>query len=142
MLALHTVRQGWKKERTELVNRSRGLLSEFGLWFGRAAAQVLRVLPAMLGGDQLPASVRLALRQIRKQMALNDAQLKSTDAEILPHAKHTDTVWLVHAISGVGSVTASARVSTVAYASDFRNRQRMAAWLGLVPRPWSLDGKE
>ena len=40
MLAVHTVRQGWKTERTALINRTRGALSEFGIWLGRGTAQL------------------------------------------------------------------------------------------------------
>ena len=142
MLALHTVRQGWKTERTALINRTRGVLSEFGIWLGRGTAQLLRALPALSDGEQLPARVRLVLRQIREQIALLDAQLRATDTEIRMHARQNESVRRVQAISGVGAVTASALVSTVANARDFRNGRHLAAWLGLVPRQWSSGGKE
>ena len=141
MLALHTVRQGWKSERTALINRSRGLLSEFGIWLGRGTSQLLRALPSLIEGEQLPPRVRLVLRQIREQLALLEAQLRATDSEIRAHARQNDSVRRVQAISGVGAVTASALVSTVANASDFRNGRQLAAWLGLVPRQWSSGGK-
>ena len=142
MLALHTVRQGWKTERTALINRTRGVLSEFGIWLGRGSSRLLRALPALSDGEQLPARVRLVLRQIREQIALLDAQLKATDAEIRAHARQNESVRRVQAISGVGAVTASALVSTVACANDFRNGRQLAAWLGLVPRQWSSGGKD
>lgn len=142
MLALHTVRQGWKCERTSLINRSRGLLSEFGIWLGRGTSQLLRALPGLIDSEQLPPRVRLVLRQIREQLALIDAQLRITDTEIRAHARQNESVRRVQAISGVGAVTASALVATVASANDFRNGRQLAAWLGLVPRQWSSGGKE
>jgi transposase len=142
MLALHTVRQGWKSERTALINRTRGLLSEFGIWLGQGSSRLLRALPGLTDNEQLPPRVRLVLRQIREQIALLDAQVSTTDAEIRIHAKHNDDVRRVQAISGVGAVTASALVATVANANDFRNGRQLAAWLGLVPRQSSSGGKE
>jgi len=142
MLALHTVRQGWKCERTALINRTRGLLSEFGIWLGQGSARLLRALPGFIDNEQLPPRVRLVLRQIREQIALLDAQLRTTDIEIRSHAKQDESVRRVQAISGVGAITASALVATVANANDFRNGRQLAAWLGLVPRQWSSGGKE
>jgi transposase len=142
MLAVHTVRQGWKTERTRLINRTRGLLSEFGMWLGRGSGQLLRALPGLIDDEQLPARVRLLLRQIREQIAMLDAQVQATDVEIKAHAKQDDNVRRVRVISGVGAVTASALVSTVANANDFRNGRQLAAWLGLVPRQSSSGGKE
>src|ERR1700751_5252608 len=36
ILACHRMREGWKIERTALINRVRGLLAEFGIWLGRS----------------------------------------------------------------------------------------------------------
>ena len=36
ILAWHSVREGWKEERTALLNRVRGLLAEFGIVVGRS----------------------------------------------------------------------------------------------------------
>ncbi len=141
MLAVHTVRRGWKAERTTLINRARGLLSEFGLWFGRGSNQLLRALPSLVEGQQLPARVRLVLRQIREQVALLDAQIADTDIEIRGHARTNDHVRRVQELAGIGSVTASALVATVPNATDFRNGRQLSAWLGLVPRQWSSGGK-
>jgi len=142
MLALHTVRQGWKTERTALINRTRGLLSEFGIWLGHGTGHLLRALPELTDSERLPHRVRLVLRQISEQLALLDQQVRATDIEIRKHAKYDNTVKRVQAISGIGPVTASALVATVANANDFRNGRQLAAWLGLVPRQWSSGGKE
>jgi len=142
MLAVHTVREGWQSERTALINRTRGLLSEFGIWLSRGPRRVLRVLPALVDDERLPTRVRLVLGQIRDQIALLDAQIKAADLEIKAHAQQDDNVRRVQAISGVGAVTASALIATVANANDFRNGRQLAAWLGVVPRQSSSGGKE
>ena len=36
MLCIHRLREGFKEERTACVNRIRGLLAEFGLWWRKA----------------------------------------------------------------------------------------------------------
>ena len=44
-------------------------------------------------------------------------------------------------LQGVGCTTASALVSTVGDARDFKNGRQLAAWLGLVPGQYSSGGK-
>ncbi len=40
MLAWHRSRSGYQMERTALLNRTRGLLAEFGVWIGRSTARL------------------------------------------------------------------------------------------------------
>ena len=47
----------------------------------------------------------------------------------------------IQKMSGVGVITASALVATIASPTDFRNGRQMAAWAGLVPRQHSSGGK-
>ena len=44
-------------------------------------------------------------------------------------------------LSGIGSTTASALVSTIGNARDFKNGRQLAAWLGLVPGQYSSGDK-
>ena len=37
MLAWHRMRSGYQQQRTALINRTRGLLAEFGIWIGRSS---------------------------------------------------------------------------------------------------------
>jgi transposase len=41
MLAWHRARAGFSEERTALLNRTRGLLSKFGVWLGRSSAAMV-----------------------------------------------------------------------------------------------------
>ncbi len=47
----------------------------------------------------------------------------------------------VHETPGICEITASAVVTTVGNAADFKNGRQFAAWLGLVPRQYSTGGK-
>jgi transposase len=48
VLACHRMHQGWQAERTALINRTRGLLAEFGLWLGRSSAALVRALLGLI----------------------------------------------------------------------------------------------
>jgi transposase len=68
MLAWHRMRSGYHQERTALINRTRGLLAEFGVWLGRSAAALLRALPRLAEEEELPARLRPLLRQAHEQL--------------------------------------------------------------------------
>jgi transposase len=142
MLAVHTMRRGWNAERTALINRTRGLLAEFGIWLGRSASRLEQALPELIDSEAAPPRVRLLLRQARTQLAALDQQIGDCDRQIDEHAKYSDAAQRLQAVAGIGPVTSSAIVATVAHATDFKNGRQMAAWLGLVPRQSSSGGKE
>jgi transposase len=142
MLAVHTMRRGWNAERTALINRTRGLLAEFGIWLGRSAARLERALPELLNSEAVPPRMRLLLRQARAQFAALDQQIEDCDRQIGEHAQHNEAAQRLQAVAGIGPITSSASVCTIAHATDFRNGRQMSAWLGLVPRQSSSGGKE
>ena len=142
MLSWHRMRQGWSDERTALVNRVRGLLAEFGVWLGRSAATLTRALPRWVQEDTLPARLRAVLAEAIEHLQQLDDRIEQCDREIHAHAKHSEAAQRISALTGVGPITASALVATIADARDFRNGRQMAAWTGLVPRQSSSGGKQ
>ena len=111
-LAWHRVRSGFMRERKSLLNRTRGLLSEFGIWASRSSAALVRKLPELMDEPSLPESFKPILLSQRIQK-----------------------------ICGIGALTASAIVATIANACDYRNGRQLSAWAGLVPRQDSSGGK-
>ena len=142
ILASHRMRQGWNTERTALVNRTRGLLSEFGIWLGRSAATLYRHLPRLSQDEAVPAPVRALLDQAYEHLKHLDEQIDRCEMRIRLHAKQSEAAQRLTAVTGIGPITASAVVATIGNARDFRNGRQMAAWAGLVPRQSSSGGKE
>ena len=58
ILACHRMRQGWHAERTALLNRTRGLLAEFGIWLARSSRALYRALPRLSQDEAVSARVR------------------------------------------------------------------------------------
>ncbi len=114
ILAWHSVREGWKEERTALLNRVRGLLAEYGVVIGRSSDRLLTTLPELTEDYRLPDAMRAMLLEARERAS-----------ELL----------------GVGPVTASALAATVPDARVFKSGRQFGAWLGLAPRQHSSGGK-
>ena len=142
ILAVHRMREGWKSERTALINRVRGLLAEFGFWLGRSPQTLARRLPQLMQEEELPARVRALLAQAHGQLLQLEALMQQCELDIQAHARHSEAAQRLSALNGIGPITASAIVATVSNAADFRNGRQMAAWCGLVPKQSSSGGKE
>jgi transposase len=142
ILACHRMREGWKSERTALINRVRGLLAEFGLWLGRSPQNLARALPRLIQDQELPARVRTLLAQAQEHLRQLDARMQQCELDICEHARHSDAAQRLCALNGIGPITASAIVVSVGDARDFRNGRQMAAWAGLVPKQSSSGGKD
>jgi transposase len=141
ILAWHSARQGWMEERTALLNRMRGLLTEYGVVVGRSAHRFLAVLPELAEDNRLPDAVRALLLETREQFAALHARLARCDAQIAAHARNSPVAQRASELLGVGPVTASALAATVPDAKVFRSGRQFGAWLGLTPRQHSSGGK-
>jgi len=142
ILACHRMREGWKIERTALINRVRGLRAEFGIWLGRSPQNLARSLPRLIQDEQLPARVQGLLVQAQGHLQQLEALMEQGERDICEHARHSEAAQRLCALNGIGPITASALVVSVGDARDFRNGRQMAAWTGLVPKQSSSGGKD
>ncbi len=143
MLCIHRLREGFKAERTACINRIRGLLAEFGLVFAQRPAVLRQALPDAIedAGNELGTLARLALQRAWTQWQELDAHMDWCDERIAAHRKANEQVRQAEQLIGVGPVTASAAVATVADFRQFKNGAQFGAWLGLTPRQNSSGGK-
>jgi transposase len=140
MLAWHRMRSGWILERTALINRSRGLLAEFGVWLGRSADTLVRALPELARDERLPERMRPLLLQAYEQIRLLEQRIEECDPEIHAHAKSNFAAQRISALSGIGPLTSSAVIATISNATDFQaalkrapeKRSRLQQWIASV----------
>jgi transposase len=139
LLALHRVRQGFVVERTAIINRLRGLLSEFGVVLPLRSVTVRRQAAAAAEG--IPELARGAIGDLLEQLRLLDARIEAYDSQIHEQAKLSEPARRLMKIRGIGATTALAIVATVGNAREFKNGRQFAAWIGLVPGQYSTGGK-
>lgn len=139
VLTLHRVRLGFVEERTATINRIRGLLAEFGVVLPQRAMEVRRAAAATLA--QLPSLAAGALADLLAHVGVLDARVAQYERELEQHARRDERAIRIQALSGVGPISASAIVASVAEAHEFKNGRQFAAWLGLTPKQYSTGGK-
>lgn len=142
-LAVHRLREGYKEERTALINRIRGLLAEFGLVFPRSPEALRAVLAEVLedAGNELPGVARLALQRAHLHWIDIELQMAWCDERIACHVRSDERASKAATLLGVGPTTASAVVASVGDFKQFANARQFGAWVGLVPSQNSTGGK-
>jgi transposase len=143
VMSLHRVRQGFVRARTAQANQIRGLLGEMGLVIPQGICHIARRVPALLeaANQDLPAGYRALIERLTEHLKLLDRQVDEIHRQIVSWDRSCPLSQKLQKVPGVGPLTATALVATVADAHSFKNGRQMAAWLGLVPRQHSSGGK-
>jgi transposase len=142
-LAVHRLREGYKEERTALINRIRGLLAEFGLVFPQSPEALRAVLADVIedASNELTGDARLALQRAHLHWIDTELQMTWCDELIAEHVRRDQRATQAAQLSGIGPLTASALVASVGDLTTFATARQFGAWLGLVPSQNSTGGK-
>lgn len=143
ILTLHRARDLLVRQRTMLVNALRAHLAEFGVVGPQGIHRIGELVAIVADEDdtRVPAIARPALRILADQIAILQQQIETIDARVLAWHRSSAVSRRLAEIPGIGPVTASAIVASVADASVFRSGGEFAAWLGLVPKQSGTGGK-
>src|SRR5579863_9694854 len=144
MQTLHRARERLVGERTALINQLRAILLERGFVAPqgkRKLEQFLIVLMDEQSGAGLSPRIALLVADARMQWAELDRRISAFDAGFVRWVKENEEARRLTTIPGVGPIVASALVAAVGRAESFDRGRDLAAWLGLVPRPFTTGGK-
>jgi transposase len=143
VLALHTARSGFVKQRTALSNQIRGQLAEFGVVLPQGLSKLNGQLPIALAdqSNELTGTIRNLFLMLHAQLAHIDDLVARLERQIREWANQDPGARLLQQILGIGPITASALSAVIGDIRQFKNGRQLAAWLGLVPRQHSSGGK-
>lgn len=141
--SLHRIRERVVKSRTALVNEIRGLLGEYGIVLGVGVSTVRQGVPRIVedAENELGVRMRGLLRGLYEELLEVEGRLKELDTQVKAHAQSDAGARSIQAVEGIGVVSASAVVSSVGDARQFKSGREFAAWLGIVPSQHSTGGK-
>jgi transposase len=145
MQAIHRVRDRLVKSRTALVNEMRGLLAEYGIVITYTGVPATRrgLLEAIENAENgLTPKMREILFELNEELNDIESRIQRFLQKIHQHSEQDERVKRVMEIEGLGPISASAIVTAVGNAKQFKNGRDMAAWIGLVPTQHSSGGKE
>lgn len=139
LLTLHRVRQGFIEQRTALINRIRGLLSEFGFVMPLKASTVRLQAGAAL--EDLPGWANLAIGDCLSELHRLDERIVQYDRHLAQQARSDERAQRLMRLNGIAETTATALLAAVGNAHEFKCGRQFAAWLGLTPGQYSSGGK-
>jgi len=139
VLCVHRARQGFVEERTAVINRLRGLLSEFGVVMNQRAHVVREKGKDAL--EKLTGYAKTVVSDLLEEVKRLDQKIFSYDKMIGDIVKNNSRAQNVKRIQGVGAVTASLVVSLIGNGHDFKSGRQFSAWVGLTPSQYSSGGK-
>jgi transposase len=144
VLTLHRSREILVKQETMLANLIRGCLGEFGIVAPLGIRRVPELI-AVIKDDADPRilpEARIGMRAVADQLCDLQKRIKQIEQAIRAWHRSNDASRRLATIPGVGSITASAIVATVANATEFKSARHFAAFLGLTPKQRSTGGRQ
>jgi transposase len=138
-LMVHRARQGYVETRTALINRIRGLMSEFGIVLPQKAEVVRR--EAALHLEELPGWGNTVIGDMLSELHHLDERIAQYDIHIRTMAKESTPAQQLMQLVGIGATTATAIVAMIGNGREFDCGRQFAAWVGLVPGQYSSGGK-
>lgn len=144
VLMLHRARELMIRQRTMLVNAMRGHCGELGIVVAQGVRNVATLMSLVNDADvkSVPPLARRVLNGLGEQLTTLQSRIVDLEREIVTWHRQNEASSRLQTIPGVGPITASAIVATVANAAQFRSGREFAAWIGLVPKQHSSGGKE
>ena len=142
--SIHRIRSRVVKNKTALINEIRALSLEYGIIIASGVTRVKKSLMSKIDevDNEFTPTSREFMLGLYDELVEVEARLKKLDAKIRAICKQNDTGRRLMTVPGVGELTATAIVSAVSDASEFKNGRHMSAWLGLVPRQCSSGGRQ
>jgi transposase len=89
----------------------------------------------------LPGAFTDLLKRLHAHLLVLEEQVSDLETKINSWHSNNEYSQRLSKIPGIGPLTATALVASIADANCFRNGRELAAWLGLVPRQHSSGGR-
>lgn len=140
---LHRIRERRIHNRTALCNQIRGLLAEYGVIIAQGVGKLERELPFILedATNELTTQARDLFSGLLDELKALEVQISQCDREIDRIHQGNELCQRIAEIEGIGPISATALIATVADARVFKNGRQLSAYLGLVPRHSCSGGK-
>ncbi len=141
---LHRARQALVEEKRAMVCRIRAFAHEYGQIFPLGVAKFRAGLTQCLAADDngLSGMALETLRELLAQLDDKETRLQAYDRRLAEAARANEPAKRLMEVPGIGILTATALIASIADATEFNSGRDLSANLGLVPREHSSGGKQ
>jgi transposase len=140
---IHRVRERLVQSKVALCNQIRGYLTEYGMALTKSPSYLKKMLPKIIDDvdNELTPMARATLRKLYDELDRTISKVTECDGELEAIAKSDERCKRIMKIEGIGPITATAIIASVANFNEFKSGRQFSAWLGLTPRQHSTGGK-
>ncbi|NDO79650.1 IS110 family transposase [Citrobacter sp. NCU1] len=144
VIALHTERDLYMRQRTATSNCRRAMLSELGFCIPTGMSALYKSVPAILedAENELPSFVRRSISRRLEELQAKEEQIAQAEQDLQSWFQTQPDCQRVAKVPGIGLLTATYLIASVGNCKQFNSAKQFAAWLGLTPREHSSGGKQ
>ena len=142
MIQVHRVLDRMIRQRTALINQTRGFLSEYGLVVARGKDNLFAAMPDLLEDAEngLTPSSRMLFQAMYDEWRQMNEAVNRVEQELKARAKADEPAQRLMGLNGVGVKISTAMIAQVGNGHGYKNGRHCSANLGLTPKEHSSGG--
>jgi len=134
IIALHRIRSRWVKNRVQISNQLRGLLTDFGIVMAQGHAAFIKKINTILETERFSAHFRASLLLLKKEYDFTSENIKQIDQKLEDYLANNESCQIVKSIPGIGVLTSTLLVAMIDKGQAFKSAKDIAVWSGLTPK--------
>lgn len=135
--SLHRIRERLIRNRTGVINQTRGLLSEFGVIANAGKAELFKRLPTFIINPQYSQQLRDMISELYAEHFELTNRIEKLEKRLKKFVADSPNGKILLSIPGIGFINASAIMATIDKGQAFSNPREFAVWLGLTPQQYA-----
>ena len=121
------------KQRTALINKIHNVLNSYGIKFKKESLCTEKGLKSALAFDW-DTIVRIELEVLVEQISCLNKSVKKLDEQMVEKGRKLKGHKNLSSIKGIGERSATVLLSVIGDVKDFSDKDKLAAYFGIVPR--------
>ena len=137
IMAMHRLRERWVRSRTQVMNQTRGLLSDFGIIFPTGYKGFKEAMLMIQENELLSLSFRHVIADLYTEFNQISKRISAIEAKLKHYVAQNNHCSIISSIPGIGVINASALIASIDRGQAFNNPKEFGVWLGLSPKQYA-----
>lgn len=135
--SLHRIRERLIRNRTGVMNQTRGLLSEFGVIASAGKAELFKRLSTFMIDPKYSHQLRDMIGDLYSEHFKISQYIEKIEKQLKQFVADSPNGKILLSIPGIGFINASALMATIDKGQAFNSPREFAVWLGLTPQQYA-----
>ena len=131
---LHRIRERLVRNRTGLMNQTRGLLVDYGIVMVKGKKGFLLGIEEALNSTHLSELLKRELQSALSELQQTTEHIANIESRLKRFLENNRNSKILHSIPGIGVINATALTCKYGNASQFSNARSLSVSLGLTPK--------